>query len=204
MVARFALVRKYGRLYSEELGINVMTGGEREVFKWFLAALLFGRPIQENVAMKTYRLFAFKHVTTPKAILDTGWDGLVEILDLGGYVRYDFSTATKLLEIMKLLVERYDGRVSNIHKQALNSRDLEARLQEFKGIGPITTNIFLRELRTVWEKADPEPAKIVKSTARKLGIKLPANRKTESFMRLEAALVRVAKLLKKGRLSGLI
>jgi len=65
---------------------------------------------------------------------------------------------------------------------------------QFKGIGPITANIFLRELRPFWKKANPRPLKIVKETARKLKIDLlKLNRKTVKFIRLEAALIRYAK-----------
>lgn len=35
--------------------------------------------------------------------------------------------------------------------------DLEKRLQEFKGIGQVTTNIFLRELRVAWHQVAPSP-----------------------------------------------
>ena len=179
--------------YSENLRISLKTGKEKEVFKWFLAAVLFGKPIQEGVAIKTYQLFALKKITTPDAILKTGWDGLVEILDLGGYVRYDFSTATKLLELMKQLKEKYGGKITNVHKKAKDAKDLENKLQEFKGIGPITTNIFLRELRPVWRKANPEPLPIILKTAKKNHIKLPKNRKTWQFVRLECELFRARK-----------
>lgn len=150
-----------------------------------MAAILFGKPIQQNVAKKTYFEFKKAKILTPDAIIRAGWDRLVKILDKGKYVRYDFSTATKLLEISKALKEKY-GNLTNLHKQAKNSRDLEKRLMEFKGIGPVTTNIFLRELRTVWKKADPEPLPVVKKVAKKLRIKLPCNRKTIKFVRLEA------------------
>ncbi len=177
-------------LYSEELGIKLKGGKEAEVFKWFLASLLFGKPIQEKVAKKTYQLFALKKITTPDAILRTGWDRLVEILDLGGYVRYDFSTATKLLNIMRQLKEKYNGKITSIHSTAKDTKDLERRLAEFYGVGPVTANIFLRELRTVWKKADPEPLPAVKAAAKKLGIRLPRNRKTMRFARIEAMMVR--------------
>lgn len=187
------LIKKYETLYSEELGIDLKKR-EQEWFKWFLAAILFGKPIREEQAMNTYRLFALKKVTTPNAILKTGWDGLVEILDLGGYVRYDFSTATKLLNIMKLLEEKYKGKLSNIHKAATNAKDLEKKLLEFKGIGPTTVNIFLRELRYVWEKADPEPLPIVKKLAKKYNINLnKIKRKSKKFVKIEAALIRLRK-----------
>ncbi len=43
----------------------------------------------------------------PETIVKTGWDGLVSALDAGGYVRYVFKTATKLLEVMKNLIDQY-------------------------------------------------------------------------------------------------
>jgi len=45
-------------------------------------------------------------VTSPDAILEAGWDRLVEVLDSGGYTIYDFSTATNLLGIAKNLKEK--------------------------------------------------------------------------------------------------
>jgi len=134
-----------GKIYSRDLGINLKSGREEEIFKWFLACLLFGKPIQQEVAKRTYFEFEKEKILTPEKILKAGWDKLVEILDRGYYVRYDFSTATKLLEICKELKEKY-GNLSNLLKQAKNKKDLSKRLQEFKGIGPVTTRIFLREL----------------------------------------------------------
>ncbi|MCJ7633095.1 hypothetical protein MUP77_11975, partial [Candidatus Bathyarchaeota archaeon] len=63
-----------------------------------LASLLFGAPITESSVVKTYNCFQKHGVLTPKQILKTGWDDLVKILDEGGYTRYDFKTADKLLE----------------------------------------------------------------------------------------------------------
>ncbi len=187
------LVRELGTPFSSSLGINLREGREEEVFKWFLASVLFGKRISFRTAIRTYEQFKSYNVLTAKAIIDTGWDGLVKILDEGGYVRYDFSTASKLLDLVKQLQQSY-GTLTNLHKAAQNPKDLEENLMEFKGIGPITTNIFLRELRTVWKKADPEPLDLVKQEAAKLGINLDKfNRKTKRFVRLEAALIRSSK-----------
>jgi len=134
-----------GKIYSRDLGINLKSGREEEIFKWFLACLLFGKPIQQEVAKRTYFEFEKEKILTPEKILKAGWDKLVEILDRGYYVRYDFSTATKLLEICKELKEKY-GSLKNLIKVSKNKNDLAKRLQEFKGIGPVTTRIFLREL----------------------------------------------------------
>lgn len=187
------LIKKYGMPYSELLGIDLKSRKDSEIFKWFLASLLFGKPIQESVAIKTFKEFEKRKILSADKIIKAGWDKLVEILDAGSYVRYDFSTATKLLEIMKKLKEEY-GTLSNLYKKAKNSEDLEKRLQEFKGIGPITANIFLRELRDVWGKANPEPSDLVKKTAKKFGINLnKLKRKSRYFIKLECALFRINK-----------
>jgi len=96
-----ALVESRGQKYSEILGIDISEGEEGEVFKWFLASLLFGAPITESSVIKTYKCLQKYGVLTPKQILKTGWDDLVKILDEGGYTRYDFKTADKLLETCK-------------------------------------------------------------------------------------------------------
>ena len=134
------------KIFSEDLGINLKSGNEKELFKWFLASLLFGKPIQQEVAKRTYFEFEKEKILSPEEILKAGWDKLVEILDRGHYVRYDFSTATKLLEISKELKQRY-GSLGKLLRQEKNRKDLEARLQEFKGVGPVTTRIFLREFK---------------------------------------------------------
>jgi len=135
-----------GKIYSRDLGINLKSGKEEEIFKWFLACLLFGKPIQQEVAKRTYFEFEKENLLTPEKILEAGWDKLVEVLDRGHYVRYDFSTATKLLEICKKLKKDY-GSLGNLLKSAKNKKDLERKLLEFKGIGPVTTRIFLRDLK---------------------------------------------------------
>jgi endonuclease III len=196
-----ALAKELGRPFSSSLGINLQKGKEKEIFKWFLASVLFGKRISFRIAAKTYEQFKSCNVLTPEAIANTGWDGLVKILDDGGYVRYDFSTASKLLDLVKQLREKY-GSLTELHRQAKDPRDLEEKLMEFKGIGPVTANIFLRELRTVWGKADPEPLDSVRQEADKFRIDLNKfNRKTERFVELEAALIRSSKQ-KKGKLSS--
>ena len=135
-----------GKIYSKDLGINLKSGKEEEIFKWFLACLLFGKPIQQEVAKRTYFEFEKEDLLTPEKILEAGWDKLVEVLDRGHYVRYDFSTATKLLEVCQKLKEDY-GSLGNLLKSAKNKKDLERKLLEFKGIGPVTTRIFLRDLK---------------------------------------------------------
>jgi endonuclease III len=165
------LIEKFGRKYSEILGIKLSKGEDGEIFKWFLAAILFGAPITEKAVIKTYNCFKKHGVLTPQKILATGWDGLVQILDEGSYTRYDFKTADKLLETMKNLEEIYDGSLIRLYDEAKDAADLTNRLKRLgKGIGEVTVSIFLRELRGIWEKAEPEPTYLVVLASKKLGI----------------------------------
>lgn len=133
------------------LGIDLASGKETEIFKWFLACLLFGKPIQREIAKRAYEDFVAVGLTSPEAIIRAGWDRLVDLLDEAHYVRYDFSTATKLLEVCGELKQRY-GTVSNLVARAETTSELSHRLQEFKYIGPVTARIFLREVRPLWTR----------------------------------------------------
>ncbi|MFH0987711.1 MAG: DNA methylase [Patescibacteria group bacterium] len=133
------------KIYSRELEINLKSQKESEYFKWFLACLLFGKPIQRQVAERTYFEFKKEGLLTPDNILKAGWKKLVKVLDRGHYVRYDFSTATKLLEVCKELKKKY-GTINNLFKHSKSRKNLAKRLREFKGVGPVTVRIFLRDL----------------------------------------------------------
>jgi len=204
------LLERFGQRYSEVLGIKLETASDSEVFKWFLASILFGAPITESSVMKTYKRFEEYKVLTPERLLKTRWNGLVKILDEGGYTRYDFKTADKLLLVTGNLEKEFNGSLSLLHQRASDSADLENRLKELgKGIGDITISIFLRDLRGIWKKADPKPTPLVILAARNLGIiktgqpqkaleemKMFWNRNTivdYSFVNFETALLRFGK-----------
>jgi len=165
------LLQRLGERYSEVLEIDLSDRSDGEVFKWFLASLLFGAPITESAVIRTYNSFRAHSVLTPKRILRTGWDGLVKILDLGGYTRYDFKTADKLLIVSRNLSQKYNGSLTAINELSSDPHDLERRLKDLgKGIGEVTVSIFLRELRGIWKKADPYPTPITIAAAEQLAI----------------------------------
>jgi endonuclease III len=190
---------KKERTYSEELGIGLKGADDREVFKWFLASVLFGARISETIAKRTYRAFERHDLLTPERILEAGWDFLVNpVMREGGYVRYDEKTSREVLRNCEMLLEEYGGSLNRLHRESQGPRDLEARLLRFYGVGPVTVNIFLRELRPYWTKADPEPTPLVSEVARRYAIDLGAlKRKSVTFTRIEAGLVRLRKESKK-------
>lgn len=185
-------------LYSEELGISLEGMGDPELFKWFLASVLFGTRISECIAEKTYRSFERHNLLDPARILEAGWDFLVSpVMREGGYVRYDEKTSRQVLRNCDMLIREYGGSLNRLHDTAEDPKNLERRVDDFYGIGPVTVNIFLRELRPFWQKADPEPLPVVAALAARYGIDLSRfDHKSLEFARLEAGLIRMRKLVK--------
>jgi len=165
-----ALLEKYRGSFARELGLDLNSGPEARQ-QWFLAAVLFGAPISGVLAARTFRVFLAAGVYSPAAILAQGWDNLVTLLDQGGYARYDFKTATKLLQVMESLQQYEQPSLESLQAAASGAQDLERRLRELApGIGPATVNIFLRELRGIWPKADPDLSPLAQAAAEQAGL----------------------------------
>ncbi|MEW5955242.1 MAG: hypothetical protein AB1626_01750 [Candidatus Micrarchaeota archaeon] len=207
------IVALFGERYSILLGIDVDSGDSKEAFKWLLAAVLYSAPIRESSATKTYRVFEREKVLSPKKILETGWEGLVGMLDEGTYTRYDFKTADKLLELAKNLERNWGGDLNRLRAASKTRQGLEANLKVLaKGIGNATVSVFLREMRVAWKTA-PAPTQLESLAAKKLGL-APIEELEEKlrkkgwrerqFIALETGLMRLGRdFFRKGRPSPL-
>ena len=164
------LVEQAGGSYARQLGIELADARQSEIQKWFTAALLFGARISETIASHAYSELEHSALLDPVRMVHAGWDTLMQVLDRGSYVRYDFKTATKLLDVNHALLEQYGGDLIRLHAAAVFVADLEQRLRGLgKGIGEVTVNIFLRELRGIWPKAEPLPSERAIRSAKALG-----------------------------------
>lgn len=133
-------------LSAADLGIHVRADDEASLFKWLLASFLFGKRIGQNVAAATWRVLVEVHGRdTPQKLCRCAHTQLVRMLGEGGYARYDESTAERLSLLCAMLIKQYDGRVLGIREAAADRDDFERRLLQFKGIGPVTLSIFMRE-----------------------------------------------------------
>ena len=203
------LLHRYGLLYSEELGIDV----NNEPFKWFIASILFGARISTTIAKNTYKMYSENGLISPEKIAASTKQELVIIHGRGGYTRYDEITAEYIIGITRKLLKEFNGDIKKIDEISQNPNDLEKNLQEFRGIGPVTTKIFLRELRGIWKNADPKPTSVEIQAAKELGLisseknalrklkKYWCKNKIDSynFRNFETALVRYGLKLHKGK-----
>jgi hypothetical protein len=146
-VAR-ALVERFGGRFSVEMRISVERGAH-EVDRWFLAATLFGTRISWPIVERTFAVLTAAGVRTIAGAGKREWDELVGLLDAGGYARYDERTATRLLELARVVRERH-GRISALSAQREPAGDEAAPTRP---AGADDRAPALRELRGVWPAA---------------------------------------------------
>lgn len=163
------VVGSLGGRFSTELGIDV-DAGDDEIERWFVAATLFGSRISATVAERTFLGLDRAGITTIAVTRDRSWDELVALLDAGGYARYDYRTATRLQALGETIEERHGGRVSSLGPRFPSYGELREALDELPGWGPVTVQLFLRELRGVWPGADPPVGVRVERAAEHLGL----------------------------------
>jgi len=163
------VVAVLGGRYSAGLGIDV-DAGEAEVERWFVAAALFGARISARVAERAFGVLAAAGLARIGQLRHVPAADLIGMLDAGGYARYDFRTATRLLQLCEVIGDRYDGQVGLIGRRFAAYPELRAALDALPGWGPVTIGLFLRELRGVWPGADPPLDERAAAAARHLGL----------------------------------
>lgn len=165
-VARRA-VESLGGRYSTQLGIDVDRGDD-EIERWALAATLFGARISANIAERTFAALeeAGVHSIANAGRRDIG--ELIELLDAGGYARYDLRTAERLHAITGTLDAQYGGRVTRVID--VGADELWAALDALPGWGQVTVGLFLRELRGIRPEIDPPLDARARQAAEHLGL----------------------------------
>lgn len=133
---------------ADDLGLKVERK-ERELFKWFLASYLFGKRIQQNIAHQTWDVFMKHGIDSPKKIVEHSREQIVSLLGEGNYRRYDESTAHNMIEMARALVRDYHGNLLNMYDACRSDSEFIGKLQQLKGVGPKTAEIFMREAQPV-------------------------------------------------------
>jgi endonuclease III len=112
---------------------------------------LMGKRIQGDIAVQAYRVIVEKHGRdTARKLGGCSHRQLVSMLGEARYVRYDESTAERLLSLSTKLLDEYDGRIGNIQAVCVDRPAFEKRLEAFDGVGPKTVEIFMRDAAAVF------------------------------------------------------
>ena len=137
-------------LSPEDLGIDLSTGRPQQLYRWFLASILFGKPIQQNVSAGSYRVLIEHGFTSPKKFAAIAREPLRKLLDDGGYGRFDYQMADYLHATMAAVKSEH-GSVHRMVASARSRADLKKTVKQFTGIGDTTARIF----------TDPIPAAVI-------------------------------------------
>lgn len=130
--------------HAADFGLEPLESDD-DLFRWFLLAYLFGKPIQSTTAIKTWRILIAAGLDTPWAILDTSDRQLVRYLHEGGYTRYQHVMTRAIRTCMDQLIRGYEGSLIYMLDLSENEEELSKRLQKLYGVGPKTAEIFMRE-----------------------------------------------------------
>lgn len=164
------LLDRAGTSYARQAGIEP-ADKPAPLFQLLMLAELLSIRISSEIALRAVRELIASGYTTPRHVAEADWQDLVDALGRGHYRRYDESTATRLGENSTLLLERYHGDLRRLAKEADGDPGrLAELLQQFKGIGPVGADIFLREIQDVWTWVRPHFDDRARRGARRLGL----------------------------------
>ncbi len=158
--------------------------------------MLLGARIRYGNALEAARALIEAGLTTPRKMAEASWQERVDVITWHGYKRYDERTSTMLGDTAEMVLREHNGDLRKLREAAgRNVKREHALLQQFKGIGPVGADIFLREAQLVWDEAFPYADKKVLRAASRLGLAHDAEQLSKlvakkDFVRLTAALIR--------------
>nr|WP_298372893.1 hypothetical protein [uncultured Halomonas sp.] len=143
-----ALLECHGRTFAQELGIELKRNTPAPLFRLLCLSLLTSAPLSADTAMQACKALGKAGWTTPAKMAGSTWEKRVKVLNENGYARYDEKTARQLEALTDHLQEAYAGDLRQLREQADGDIKKARRLlKEFKGIGGVGADIFLREVQ---------------------------------------------------------
>ncbi|NPC96674.1 endonuclease [Nocardioides sp. zg-DK7169] len=161
-----ALLARHGTTYAEDAGIR-LADEPAPLWQLLVLSLLLSARIRSDTAVAAARELFAAGCTTPRGTASTTRSQRVAALGRGHYRRYDERTTTQLGELADTVIEQYAGDLRRLHQRG---EDLEADLQQFKGIGPAGAAIFCREVQGVWPDLAPYVDPLSAKGAARLGL----------------------------------
>lgn len=164
------MIDRFGRTYAEEAGIS-LRDTPAPLFQLLCLALLASARIRSSIAVDATQALFAEGWTTPDRLARSTWERRTKVLNHAGYARYDERTVRMLADTTQLLLDRWNGDLRRLRRDAGCDPDQErALLQEFKGIGPVGAEIFAREAQGTWGELYPTVGDRAVRAAQRLGL----------------------------------
>jgi hypothetical protein len=190
------LLKVAGTTYAEEAGIR-LRDKPMPLFQLLVLCMLASKPIGATTAVQAAREVFGAGLKTPKAVLAADRKTMIGAFGRAHYVRYDESSATRLVDIAVAVRDDYSGDLRRLATAGeCDTNSVKRLLKQFKGIGDTGADIFLREVQDVWPWVRPHLDERATAAAHDIG--LPADPAALTALaprntaKLAAALVRVS------------
>ncbi|MGH3561279.1 MAG: endonuclease [Mycobacterium sp.] len=190
------LLQCAGTTYAEQAGIR-LRNKPMPLFQLLVLCMLASKPIGAAIAACAARELFKIGLRTPRTVLAAERHTLIGAFGRAHYVRYDESSATRLVNIAVAAQEHYRGdlRVLAVHS-GHNVADAIELLKGFAGIGDTGARIYLREVQDVWTWVRPAFDDRALAAARDLGLPADARQlgalSPDSNAALAVALIRAS------------
>jgi len=164
------LVKVAGTTYASQAGISVKDTPQ-PLFQLLILCMLASKPISAEIAVAAAKELFDSGWRSPDAALKAKRADVIKAFGRAHYVRYDESSATRLVDIARLVKDKYGGDLRRLAEES--GHDIAATkrlLKEFNGIGDTGADIFLREVQDAWVWVRPYFDDRVRKSARKLGL----------------------------------
>jgi endonuclease III len=161
------LLNSAGTTYADEAGIR-LKDQPMPLFQLLTLCMLASKPIDATIAMQAARELFRAGLRTPQSVLKADRADMIRAFGRAHYVRYDESSATRLVDIATAVRDDYGGDLRRLATDDVKSTI--RLLKQFKGIGDTGADIFLREIQDVWTWARPYFDKRAITAARQLGL----------------------------------
>jgi endonuclease III len=190
------LLSAAGTTYSEQAGIRLQDK-PMPLFQLLTLCMLASKPIDAAIATQAARELFKTGLRTPKAVLAADRSTMIAAFGRAHYVRYDESSATRLVDIARTVHDEYADDLRNLAERSAHDPAAARRLlKQFKGIGDTGADIFLREIQDHWTWVRPFFDDRTLAAAEGLGLPAREDRLSDlaprSAAKLAAALVRVS------------
>ncbi|CAN5736997.1 endonuclease [soil metagenome] len=151
------LLDRHGQTYAAEARIRLTSDPTPSpLYRLLCLATLLSARVRADAAVEATRALSAAGWRTAGSMADSMWEQRVEVLNENGYARDDESTARMLGDTAQMLLDRWDGDLRCLRREADGDveqvRDL---LQDAKGIGDVGADIFCREVQGVWPEVRP-------------------------------------------------
>ncbi|PVZ09588.1 endonuclease [Actinomycetospora cinnamomea] len=189
------LLDEAGRTFADEAGI-ALEDKPAPLYRLLVLTVLLSSRIQAELGTAACRELVDAGMGTPEGMRDASWQDRVDALGRAHFRRQDEQTATALGEGAQLVLDEWGGDLRRMRKAADGDvGELRGFLTAVPRVGPVGTDIFLREVQAVWPEFRPHLDARALAGAGKLG--LPTDPATlaeqvsgDDLARLAAALVR--------------